>query len=70
MYIIKHKFCDILVDGRRRSGYFVGIEEHGLPDYDSRDKAMTFTTREEAKAVLRSIIGKHRNVDMFDIVRK
>lgn len=70
MYIIKHKYCDLLVDGRRRSGYFCGLEEHGLPEYDCREKAMTFTTRDEAKAVLRSVIGKHRNVDMFRIVRK
>lgn len=70
MYIIKHKYCDILVDGRQRSGYFVGIEEHGLPEYDCRDRAMTFSTRDEAKAVLRGLIGKHSNINMFDIVRK
>lgn len=70
MYIIKHKYCDILVDGRRRSGYFVGLEEHGLPDFDSREKAMQFKTREEAKAVLRSIIGKSYNVNFFSIVKK
>ena len=69
MYIIKHKYCDILVDGRQRSGYFCGFEEHGLREYDCRERAMRFRSRAEAEAFLREKLAPRGNMDKHEIVR-
>ena len=69
MYIIKHLYCDILVNGRQRSGFFCGFDEYGLRDYDCREKAMRFKTIEEAQDFIRDQLSPRGNMDRHKIVR-
>lgn len=69
MYIIKHRYCDIMVDGRQRSGYFCGFDEYGLRNYDSREKAMRFKSKAEAEEFLCKELAPRGNMDLHRIVR-
>ena len=70
MYIIKHRYCIICVDGRQRDGYFCGFEEHGLRNYDRREIAMKFKTRKEAETFIREqLVPRGGNLDVHTVVR-